>query len=386
MKKIMTVFIIMGCMLSFILPVKAKELTFNEIVDKFESTPLQGEHSMFEEMKNKATIKKTDNSFTITYNMDGTEIKTVFKYENGWITYQYDGDKNGEDTFAKSLIESIWIEHLIATIGILQGYSYEEIANYFKNEENIEAIETIEISHFTYNYQSEDGSANISGSGIDTFKIDINNFKIEETESSGNQSETTDNELKQSGDWSVECTELNSNNIKTCRFFYTPKSNIEYIAVEVNVDNFRISNEKNKNNFELITSSNITVRNPLSAQDTVYYFKANETLKPNEKIEVFEIDLEKQVLTKDTTLKFSEYNLSCTFSGGYFWDKYGNLTDLDHWDGCNEGGTGNGNTGDLNDIENPQTYDVTNILIVGAFVSMGLALILIKRKNNIKKI
>ena len=51
MKKIMTVFIIMGCMLSFILPVKAKELTFNEIVDKFESTPLQGEHSMFEEIK-----------------------------------------------------------------------------------------------------------------------------------------------------------------------------------------------------------------------------------------------------------------------------------------------------------------------------------------------
>ena len=120
--------------------------------------------------------------------------------------------------------------------------------------------------------------------------------------------------------------------------------------------------------------------------DTVYYFKTNENLKLNEKIEVFEIDLEKQVLTKDTTLKFSEYNLSCSFSGGYFWDKYGNLTDLDHWDGCNEGGTGNGNTGDLNNIENPQTYDVTNILIVGAFVSMGLALILIKRKNNIKKI
>ena len=279
MKKIMTVFIIMGCMLSFILPVKAKELTFNEIVDKFESTPLQGEHSMFEEIKNNATIEKTDNSFTITYNMDGTEIKTVFKYENGWITYQYDGDKNGEDTFAKSLIESIWIEHLIATIGILQGYSYEEITNYFQNEENIDLIETLEINYFNYNYQSEDGSANISGEGIDTFKIDINNFKLNE----GVSEEPTDNELKQSGDWNVECTELNSNNIKTCRFFYTPKSNVKYIAVEVNVDNFRISNEKAKNNFELITLSNITVRNPLSAMDTVYYFKTNENLKLNEK-------------------------------------------------------------------------------------------------------
>lgn len=386
MRKILGLLIMIGLIFSFILPVNAKVLTLDEVVEKFKSMPLQGENVIFEEIKTSSVIEKQENYFTITYNMEEINIKTTFKYENGWITYQYDGDKNGEDTFAKTLIEGVWIEHLITTIGILQGYNYEEIANYFKNEENIEAIETIEISHFTYNYQSEDGSTSLSGSGIDTFKIDINNFKIEETESSGNQSETTDNELKQAGDWSVECTELNSNNIKTCRFFYTPKSNIEYIAVEVNVDNFRISNEKTKNNFELITSSNITVRNPLSAQDTVYYFKANETLKPNEKIEVFQIDLEKQVLTKDTTLKFSEYNLSCTFSGGYFWDKYGNLTDLDHWDGCNEGGTGNGNTGDLNDIENPQTYDVTNILIIGALIGMGIAINLIKRKNKIKKI
>lgn len=386
MRKILGLLIMIGLIFSFILPVNAKDLSFDEVVEKFKSMPLQGENVIFEEIKTSSVIEKQENYFTITYNMEGINIKTTFKYENGWITYQYDGDKNGEDTFAKTLIEGIWIEHLITTIGILQGYNYEEIANYFKNEENIEAIETIEISHFTYNYQSEDGSTSLSGSGIDTFKIDINNFKIEETESSGNQSETTDNELKQAGNWSVECTELNSNNIKTCRFFYTPKSNIEYIAVEVNVDNFRISNEKTKNNFELITFSNNTVRNPLSTLDTVYYFKANETLKPNEKIEVFQIDLKKQVLTKDTTLKFSEYNLSCTFSGEYFWDKYGNLTDFDHWDGCNEAETGSENTGDLNNIENPQTYDVTNILIIGAFVSMGLALILIKRKNNIKKI
>lgn len=193
MKKIVVAFIIMSLVLSFIPTVKAETFTLNEIVTKFENTSLQGDLAPFEEIKLQATIESSENSFSILSNVEGLEIKTIFYYENGWITYQYDGDKSSEnmtEIVYKLLIESVWIEHLTYVIGLMHGYDYNEINNFFESQEKCDFLE---FTYFNYGYQNEEGNIDIGGQGIDTFKVNVNNFNLNNVQDENIEQEQNEN-------------------------------------------------------------------------------------------------------------------------------------------------------------------------------------------------
>lgn len=152
MRKITELLIMVGLIFSFILHVSAKELTLNEIINNFKNTSLQGSRTCFEQVKKEAIIKTEGNTFTIFCDVAGTKIETKFNYENGWINYQLDGDKNSIEITTKVLIEQIWIEHIIYIIGIIHVYNYDDIVSAF--EDGV-GTETVKITYFTSEYKEE---------------------------------------------------------------------------------------------------------------------------------------------------------------------------------------------------------------------------------------
>ena len=132
MKKIFVCILTLILSFSFIVPVNAKEITFEEVAKTFKENfdklvtddgePLDG---------SQYNISYTENTLTYFFSNSEGSYEITFNYADGVISYVYPGDK--EDAYEVStsdFFDSYMIAYLIYSVGIVQGYTETEMRDY----------------------------------------------------------------------------------------------------------------------------------------------------------------------------------------------------------------------------------------------------------------
>lgn len=189
MKKIFVCILTLILSFSFIVPVNAKEITFEEVAKTFKENfdklvtddgePLDG---------SQYNISYTENTLTYFFSNSEGSYEITFNYADGVISYVYPGDK--EDAYEVStsdFFDSYMIAYLIYSVGIVQGYTETEMRDYILafDEEKDHSDIGMHFTFFDYDFTIEEDTADgghgtftASGRAIDTFSININEFRL----------------------------------------------------------------------------------------------------------------------------------------------------------------------------------------------------------------
>ncbi len=195
MKRFLIVILIIGLFIANIPVTKAEEITFAKIGEAIKTYKMPSELSVGdfgqEVLLERSTIDVTENKITIKYNYDANRddgidenanIKTEFNYEGDEITFNYTDAKNDKYTMSRTLIDSVWIMDLIFVVGNLNGYSEEDLINWFQIIDEEEDLKDygVEFKTFSYSFEEQDGQsdATVTGTGTETFKINIKKFNL----------------------------------------------------------------------------------------------------------------------------------------------------------------------------------------------------------------
>lgn len=141
MKKIFACVLTLILSFSVIMPVNAKEITFEEVAKTFKENfdklvtddgePLDG---------SQYNISYTENTLTYFFSNSEGSYEITFNYADGVISYVYSKDKeDANEVSTKDLLDSVVIAYLIYIVGIVQGYTETEMRDYilaFDEEED----------------------------------------------------------------------------------------------------------------------------------------------------------------------------------------------------------------------------------------------------------
>ena len=174
--------LLVGILILNFVPVHAATYTLNDVVQKLEKS----ETYAYLNNKDKGTsaeVTSDNHSIKIIYTVKeeatATAYLTEFYYMEGILSYTYSGNKlkPTEDDLQASFIDAMWIAEISSIVAGFHGYTDEAL----KNIEDQLATYTLQnngLEVTTWSYKQEDENGHFSMSGYDTFKIDINNFKL----------------------------------------------------------------------------------------------------------------------------------------------------------------------------------------------------------------
>ena len=189
MKKIFACVLTLILSFSVIMPVNAKEITFEEVAktfkENFDKLVAEGEEP---DDGTQYNINYTENTLTYFVGNSTGSYEITFNYADGVISYVYSKDKeDANEVSTKDLLDSVVIAYLIYIVGIVQGYTETEMRDYilaFDEEEDHSDI-GMHFTFFDYDFTIEeetpDGGHNTftaSGRAVDTFSMNINEFHL----------------------------------------------------------------------------------------------------------------------------------------------------------------------------------------------------------------
>ena len=192
MKKIFVCILTLILSFSFIIPVNAKEITFEEVADIFVDFLQKAfeQDDEYEELKDQIKLGHTENTIYISIPVIELDMtyNLTFTYTDGIISFKYSGDReNPNKIFVNSIYDGAFIRVLIYSTGIAQGYTDEEMTDYALDifgENYFDTNEAINYTSFPFNLSelTEEPPVTvdieIEGEAIDTFSININEFRI----------------------------------------------------------------------------------------------------------------------------------------------------------------------------------------------------------------
>ena len=190
MKKIFVCILTLILSFSFIIPVNAKEITFEEVANIFVDFLQTGfeKDEEYEELKDQIKLGHTENTIYISIPVTELDMtyNITFTYADGIISFNYSGDReNPNKIFVNSIYDGIFIRVLIYSVGIAQGYTEQEMTDYALDifgENYFDTNEAINYTSFPFNLSevSEEPPVTvdieIDGYAVDTFSININEF------------------------------------------------------------------------------------------------------------------------------------------------------------------------------------------------------------------
>ena len=148
-------------------------LSFNELVDAIKNDKTYGSGLNFlDTFKEQSTITTNNNEIKIVYSEGTSRYTTIFKYQNGVITYNFHGNKNSDTTRTQVLIDSCWITQILYIVGISKGYSDRDLEKWLEEYDGKDS-NGIKVTNFSYT------SMGYTEEVIDTFTLNINDFNIE---------------------------------------------------------------------------------------------------------------------------------------------------------------------------------------------------------------
>ena len=159
MKKIFVCILTLILSFSFIIPVNAKEITFEEVANIFVDFLQTGfeKDEEYEELKDQIKLGHTENTIYISIPVTELDMtyNLTFTYAEGIISFNYSGDReNPNKIFVNSIYDGIFIRVLIYSVGIAQGYTEQEMTDYALDifgENYFDTNEAISYTSFPFN-------------------------------------------------------------------------------------------------------------------------------------------------------------------------------------------------------------------------------------------
>lgn len=157
-----------------VIPVNADTLTLDDIAKQLENSDV---YNYLNNDETSVEIVKDVSFIEITYNtIDSGTWVTTFNYENDILSYSFPGDKTADTTFAQIIIDSQWIKEILFIVAKANGYTDEQLQSI---DEEVAATFTLEKNGYESTEFTYSNGSSITATGCDTFKININNLKLD---------------------------------------------------------------------------------------------------------------------------------------------------------------------------------------------------------------
>ena len=177
MKKILVLGIIVSLLFSNLLVVRAKEVTFLDVVDIFTDEEKLNEYfDGWVDFSKDMIVEVLDANFILRiYHEYIKDI--VLNHENGVISYSFSGDLNNpENHFTQEIVDIFWLKYLIQNVLILKGYTEEDFEKLSNAQDELEYINGLDVKTREYKEESDDGVETYTI--IESLKINLNEFGL----------------------------------------------------------------------------------------------------------------------------------------------------------------------------------------------------------------
>lgn len=177
MKKILVLGIIVSLLFSNLLVVRAKEVTFLDVVDIFTDEEKLNEYfDGWVDFSKDMIVEVLDDKIIIRiYHENIKDI--VLNHENGVISYSFSGDLNNpENHFTQEIVDIFWLKYLIQNVLILKGYTEEDFEKLSNAQDELEYINGLDVKTREYKEESDDGVETYTI--IESLKINLNEFGL----------------------------------------------------------------------------------------------------------------------------------------------------------------------------------------------------------------